>query len=297
MKSIFSVLILLFGLSTFAQDKLVDFNSNITLVKILEISDNQISYKKYDNLEGPTYKESKSLYSTIIFENGTVEVLNKNTSFKKDKSHRPRFTLIDSFQYNTLELDFLSFYTNDVLIQYTRYLKNKNMAITVPFRAGWINDRYNGIYLKDIPYLYDYSYNARRGAYGYKFLTGVNFKFFWRDKYKIRGYVAPEIVGGYYNTKISQYYYYYDQYGNYTEGYTDMNRFSKGVLGFMGTVGLLAYPNKLINFKLEVAGGFVGFLGKKEVDNAYDYYYGGYRYRYNYVTGIGRTTFSIGFNF
>ncbi|MCB9033683.1 MAG: hypothetical protein H6553_07590 [Chitinophagales bacterium] len=291
MKYFLSMLFVLAGIALKAQDKLVDFNSNTTLVKVIEITDNQIVYKKYDNLDGPTYKENKSLYSTIIFENGSVEVLNKTPiTYKKDKSHRPRFTLIDSFRYNTLELDFLSFYTADVFVQYTRFLKKQNMAITIPFRAGWISNYYNGIYMNN-----SYYYNDRRAS-GYKFLTGANFKFFWRDKYKVRGYAGPELVAGYFNRSIKQYVSYYDNYGNYL-GYSESYfRYKNGVLGLMGTIGLLAQPNKLISLKLELAGGFVGFLGKKDFTISDGYYNYDYYYPYN-ITGIGRMTFSLGFNF
>jgi hypothetical protein len=301
MKKMFFLLMLFVIKISNAQDKLVDFNSNAILVKIIEVGDDYILFKKYDNIEGPDYKESKSNYSTVVFENGKVEVLNKKYVGKKDKSNRPRFKLVNNFKYNTIELDLLAFYTNDVLVQYTRFLKKKNIAITIPFRAGWIRNRYNGIYLIDLPNYYPESYYNNSSSYyydnynykkshGYKFLTGANFKFFWRDKYKVRGYAGPEFIVGFLSTKASNYNYSYYGNGSYYQ-----YRYTKGFIGLMGTVGMIAQPTNMLSFKLEWAGGFVGVLGKKNINYSNSYY--SYNFYNQKVRGIGRMTFSIGFNF
>jgi hypothetical protein len=288
-------LLLLFGVFYLqAQDKLVDYNSKTQLVKIIEITDDVIKFIRFDNLDGPLYSENKSNYSTIIFENGSIEVLNKKdkVTYIKDKSHRPRFKLVDGFKKNTLELDVLAFYTKDVAIQYTRYLKNNKYAITIPLRLGWIKNGFNGLYLVDQIDYYDYYRNGnwnsnRRKTFGIKFLSGVNFKYFWRDTYKIRGYVAPELVFGFWKNKYTVYE--FDRL-TYEDYYTEHN-LVRGTLGFMGVVGMIAQPNKYLNFKFEIAGGFVGFLGKDKVQSMYSHSYD------QRVFAIGRMTFGIGVNF
>ncbi len=281
-----------------AQDKLVDYNNQITKVKVIEINDKEIKFKKYDNLDGPTYTESRTNYATIIFENGSIEVLSKKTPYivVKDKSNRPRYKLIEDFKKNTLELDFLSFYTNDVAVQYTKYLKNKKMAITVPIRLGWISNTFNGIYLIGQDLYYEENnnsnnyYDNRRKPHGFKMLSGVNFKFFWRDTYKLRGYAAPEFVFGYLQSKSSNSYY-NSSTGNYD---TYQTTIKQGTLGFMAVAGMIAYANKIINFKMEVAGGFIGFVGKRDSELGSSGYFNYYKPR---VTGIGRATFALGVNF
>lgn len=285
-----------------AQDKLVDYNNQITKVKIIEITDKEIKFKKIDNIDGPLYTESKTNYATIIFENGNVEVLSKKNQYivVKDKSNRPRHKLISDFKSNTLELDLFSFITKDVSIQYTRYLKNKKYAITIPVRMGWISNTYNGMYLigQDLDFnenIYDssgyynfnrYTFRERSKPHGFKMLSGVNFKFFWRNTYKLRAYAAPELIFGYFQSKKSGYIY---DSSSYIPKYYQTT-YRQGTLGLMATVGMLAYANKIVNFKLELAAGFIGFLGKR--DNFDSNYYFQPR-----VTGIGRMTFALGFNF
>lgn len=294
--TLFLCLLFIAYLNTNAQDKLVDFNNQITNVKVIEITDKEIKFKKYDNLDGPVFTENKSNYATVIFENGTVQVLIKKSPYivVKDKSNRPRHKLIEDFKKNTVELDLLSFYTNDVAVQYTRYLKNKKMAVTIPMRLGWISNTYNGIYLisQDLETnQYSngyYNYNDRRKPHGFKMLSGVNFKFFWRDTYKLRGYAAPEFIFGYLQSNTSNSYY-NSSTGNYDTYQTTVKQ---GTLGFMAVAGMIAYANKIINFKMEVAGGFIGIVGKR------DDYQGAYYYNYRpRVTGIGRMTFGLGVNF
>lgn len=281
-----------------AQDKLVDYNNQITKVKVIEITDNEIKFKKFDNLDGPLYTENKTNYATIIFENGNVEVLSKKNPYivVKDKSNRPRHKLIDGFKNNTLEFDFLSLITKDVSIQYTHYLKNKKYAITIPIRMGWISNGYNGIYLisQDLYFAknqydssgyYVYDRYTNRNPHGFKMLSGINFKFFWRDTYKLRAYAAPELIFGYFQSKKSGYI--YDSNG-YRPQYFQTT-YKQGTLGLMATAGMIAYANKIINFKLEVAAGFIGFLGKRNYINNYEFQ--------PRVTGIGRMTFALGFNF
>ena len=74
-----STLILFFTLfigSTicFSQDKIVVKSSVDIDAKILEITTNEVKYKKSDNLNGPTYSILKSKVISIKYENGTVDV-------------------------------------------------------------------------------------------------------------------------------------------------------------------------------------------------------------------------------
>jgi hypothetical protein len=61
----------------FAQDNLVKKDGSEINVKVLEIESNSIKYKKFDNLEGPTYSINVSEVFMIQYENGTKDVFNK----------------------------------------------------------------------------------------------------------------------------------------------------------------------------------------------------------------------------
>lgn len=49
--------------------------------KILEVSDSEIRYKKSSNLDGPTFVLAKDKISTIVYENGEVEVMKEVSGF------------------------------------------------------------------------------------------------------------------------------------------------------------------------------------------------------------------------
>ncbi len=68
-------LFLLTSLNTSAQDYIHTLDSAPIKSKVVEIGDNYIYYKTWDNLEGPLYNISPARVARIVFENGTVKNL------------------------------------------------------------------------------------------------------------------------------------------------------------------------------------------------------------------------------
>lgn len=60
----------------FSQDIMVLKNSDEIKSKVIEITDLTIKYKKWENVNGPTYNINKSEVLFIRYENGTKEVIN-----------------------------------------------------------------------------------------------------------------------------------------------------------------------------------------------------------------------------
>lgn len=58
---------------TNAQDIIVLKDGSSIKSKVDEVSETIITYHRFDNLEGPSYKVSKSVVNCIVFENGTTE--------------------------------------------------------------------------------------------------------------------------------------------------------------------------------------------------------------------------------
>lgn len=58
----------------FAQDVIHTLDSRPIEAKVIEITDDYIRYKTFDNLEGPDYRMSVSRIARIVFENGTEKV-------------------------------------------------------------------------------------------------------------------------------------------------------------------------------------------------------------------------------
>lgn len=78
--------------SVMGQDLIVKKNSESIKAKVLEVNQDDIKYKKWDNPDGPTYTISKADISSIVYQNGDAEAFNvepkksaNTTSVKKDE--------------------------------------------------------------------------------------------------------------------------------------------------------------------------------------------------------------------
>ena len=63
-----------------AQDVIVKKDGSTIISKVLEVNIADIKYKKFSNLNGPTYTISKSDVMAINYKNGEKDVFNNNTS-------------------------------------------------------------------------------------------------------------------------------------------------------------------------------------------------------------------------
>lgn len=86
MKIFLFTLFIIMSIQSFAQDKLLKIDGTETPVKVLEIDTKLVKYKRFNNLNGPTYTISKSKVFMIQYENGTKENFNSpKTSSENDK--------------------------------------------------------------------------------------------------------------------------------------------------------------------------------------------------------------------
>lgn len=84
MKKLFLLLfVLLMGVSASAQDIIVTKDGKKTEAKVTEVEVDVIKYKKYGDDNGPTYTIKKSDISTILYENGTVDVFKDEPQAKQ----------------------------------------------------------------------------------------------------------------------------------------------------------------------------------------------------------------------
>lgn len=67
------LLMLLVSMVVAAQDVIVKKDGSTILSKVVEVSDTQVKYKKFSNLEGPTYIVSISELMSINYQNGEKE--------------------------------------------------------------------------------------------------------------------------------------------------------------------------------------------------------------------------------
>lgn len=71
---LFFALLMFMVVNLNAQDIITKQNGDDIKAKVLEISDTEILYKKYDLLDGPTYTEKKSEILIIRYENGMKDI-------------------------------------------------------------------------------------------------------------------------------------------------------------------------------------------------------------------------------
>ncbi len=73
-KKIMFAVILLLPCFSFAQDKIYKTDNTIIDVKVTDVTDDVIKYKKFSNLDGPTYNVKKTELKMIVYENGEKEM-------------------------------------------------------------------------------------------------------------------------------------------------------------------------------------------------------------------------------
>ncbi|MCQ2188523.1 MAG: hypothetical protein MJZ00_01210 [Paludibacteraceae bacterium] len=79
MRSFLSILLTLTVVSTNAQDIILMRNGDEIQCKLLEISKNEVKYKRWTNQEGPTFTEKKDNIFMLKYENGEKEVIANQT--------------------------------------------------------------------------------------------------------------------------------------------------------------------------------------------------------------------------
>lgn len=72
-----------------AQDVIVKTDRSTVMSKVLEITGTEIKYKKWNNLDGPTYSISRSEVVSINYENGEVESFSNGVPNKTNTYQQP----------------------------------------------------------------------------------------------------------------------------------------------------------------------------------------------------------------
>lgn len=76
--------------SSYSQDVIIFHNGDMIESKIMEISDSEIKYKKYDNLDGPLYVVLKKDIFMINYSTGEKDIFERNSLSKDEKSNEKK---------------------------------------------------------------------------------------------------------------------------------------------------------------------------------------------------------------
>ena len=91
MKLFLVAIILGIGVRLAAQDLLVFTDGSIEQVKVLEVGDDAIKYKKWANLDGPTFSTSKANVFSIKYQDGSEEkMVNQQVRPAPNQPYQPR---------------------------------------------------------------------------------------------------------------------------------------------------------------------------------------------------------------
>lgn len=89
-KIIFTICFAIIGIAVQAQDIIVFHDASEIEAKVTNITPDEVTYKRFDNLEGPSYTIAKSDIFFIKYANGTKDVFGQESpSHKKNPLHTP----------------------------------------------------------------------------------------------------------------------------------------------------------------------------------------------------------------
>ncbi|MBO7074181.1 MAG: hypothetical protein J6W12_04680 [Bacteroidales bacterium] len=98
MKKLFlSLIVLLIGFTAYSQDIIVTNDGNKIEAKVTEVEVEVIKYKKFGDNDGPIYTMKKTDISTILYENGSVDV------FKREPQPKQNNMYGDYYGYNNYD--------------------------------------------------------------------------------------------------------------------------------------------------------------------------------------------------
>jgi len=154
---VIAIITMFLTLSANAQDKIILKTGNNIEAKILEINPNNVKYKKFNNLDGPTLVIDKNEIHMITYENGENEIFKDNSPQKSNvssvkkheiKLNRNRFEASiasTGYAFNT-DYDTESFSGFNSAISYERIL-NESGLLGLKFKGDVGFDEYDEIIL------------------------------------------------------------------------------------------------------------------------------------------------------
>lgn len=137
MKRLFLFFVLttfVFGL--FAQDTITKVNGDDIYAKVIEVGTGEVKYKRYDNLDGPTFVLDKSEILMIRFENGTKEIFTVN---QKENYNKNNYGYYPSRSNNQI------YEKKDLRVRYRQYSKLYNASDYISQPGDMYNPAVSGI--------------------------------------------------------------------------------------------------------------------------------------------------------
>ena len=122
-----------------AQDVLYTISGNKIKTKVIEINTNEIKYKDFNNIEGPTYLIYNTDVVLIQFANGSTQIINaaapalnpvKTETVAAKKPQQKRNQNLYYINPNLLSINALALANGDVTIMYDRDFLNSRLSLS-----------------------------------------------------------------------------------------------------------------------------------------------------------------------
>ena len=170
---IVATVLMFLTISGFAQDKIYLKTGEQVEAKIIEVNINNLKYKKYSNIDGPTFTIEKSDIHMVVYQNGENQIFEE--SEKENKN-------IDGFRRHRINIDILAYmYNGPSYISYEQIAKSGKLGYEIPLNV----------------HMNEY------GVVGYS--TGLNMKYYITGEGK-GFYVGPAVALGVFD-------FYYSDFG------------------------------------------------------------------------------------
>jgi hypothetical protein len=267
--------LLLLSVNTNAQDKLYKMNGESVNVKVKEVTSREITFKKADNPDGPTYSIGTREVERIEYQNGSEDVFNKAVTHRLTKAEKVKYGK------NIIALAPLQITDGIGLgLSYERVLDKKGIiSFYLPFAMSFNDDNYtSGV--SPTPLGNNNGYNNNRFQYNsYYIFPGVKI-YPTGSKGKVRYSVGPSlalifgqtVTGGIIGTNPANN---YPLYGDYLA-----DRFTLGIM-VNNTLNIQPTPHLYMGLELGLGVSYLNTVNNVNVGQ----------------TGIGQFAFKMGYRF
>ncbi|MES2629058.1 MAG: hypothetical protein V4616_08835 [Bacteroidota bacterium] len=228
MKNFLTIICLLIGFGVSAQDKIYKKTGEVTSSKVMEIGEEFVVYKMYNNLEGPNYKIRKEAVEKIVYQNGTVDSFTNDPNAGRQNyapappvNREPETPAGNGgYGFNVISFDFLSILFNEVGFSYERILNSGFIGIKVPLIIGMNSTA-----------------NTSVRQYPNVFQSGIDLNLYPAGQGRARYFIGPAFRFGQNENR------YYDYY-------TTDSRNTYSTIAFQVNNGVMFQPAKHFNISL-----------------------------------------------
>lgn len=227
---------------TYAQDVIYKINKQEIKSRVLEISNQEIKYKNFNNLQGPTYIIIKSEVWKIVYENGTAEIITDYVTSTRDTASYQQKSISSQkeniYGKNMLSINFFPLINGSINFSYERYFANQKLAIKFPFYIGYHTKTYVNEYPSELDYFPSpFRFNGKSyDSFNYQTVTitsnivqeyrinagyaaGVHLKYYPTGEGTIRIFLELGFEIG--NFELSRHIKFNNYYYDYTEWFTN----------------------------------------------------------------------------